>query len=108
MRQCEIYLHGIRCGLLTEEDNRTFTFIYDKAYLIGDNAEPVSLTLPLQGEPHTSPYLFPAFANMLSEGENRQVQSQLLRIDPEDDFGILLATCSTDTIGAITVKPIGL
>ena len=47
MRQCEIYLHGIRCGLLTEEDNRTFTFTYDKAYLIGDNAEPVSLTLRL-------------------------------------------------------------
>ena len=108
MRQCEIYLHGIRCGILTEEDNRTFTFTYDKAYLIGDNAEPASLTLPLQIEPHTSPYLFPAFANMLSEGENRQVQSQLLRIDPEDDFGILLATCSTDTIGAITVKPIEL
>ena len=42
---------------------------------------------------------------MLSEGENRQVQSVLLRIDPEDDFGILLATCQIDTIGAITVKP---
>ena len=108
MRQCEIYLHGIRCGLLTEDDNRTFTFTYDKAYLIGDNAEPVSLTLSLQIEPHTSPYLFPAFANMLSEGENRQIQSQLLRIDPEDDFGILLATCGTDTIGAITVRPIEL
>jgi serine/threonine-protein kinase HipA len=106
MRQCEIYLHGIRCGLLTEDDNRTFTFTYDKAYLIGDNAEPVSLTLTLQSEPHTCPYLFPAFVNMLSEGENRQVQSQLWRIDPDDDFGILLATCGTDTIGAITVKPI--
>lgn len=43
---------------------------------------------------------------MLSEGENRQIQSQLLRIDPEDDFGIMLATCAYDTIGAITVKTI--
>jgi serine/threonine-protein kinase HipA len=43
---------------------------------------------------------------MLSEGDNRQVQSQLLRIDPEDDFGFLLATCQYDTIGAITIKPI--
>ena len=48
MRQCEIYLHGIRCGLLTEDDNRTFTFTYDKAYLIGDNAEPVNLTSTLR------------------------------------------------------------
>ena len=54
------------------------------------------------------PYLFSVFANMLSEGENRHVQSVLLRIDPEDDFGILLATCQIDTIGAITVKPIRL
>ena len=77
-----------------------------RLYLLGEDAQPVSLTLPLQSEPYTSPHLFPAFANMLSEGENRMVQSQLLRIDPEDDFGILLATCQTDTIGAITVRPI--
>jgi len=43
---------------------------------------------------------------MLSEGENRQIQSQLLHIDAEDDFGILLATAQYDTIGAVTVKPI--
>lgn len=106
MRQCEVYLHGIRCGILSENDNHEYSFVYDKAYLLGKGAEPVSLTLPLQSEPHTSPYLFPAFANMLSEGENRQIQSQLLRIDPEDDFGILLATCHTDTIGAITFRPV--
>ncbi|MGM9740456.1 MAG: HipA N-terminal domain-containing protein [Candidatus Cryptobacteroides sp.] len=107
MRKCEIYLHGVKCGVLTEDDNLEFTFEYDKDYLHAGGAEPVSLTLPLQDEPFKSPYLFPAFANLLSEGENRQVQSQLLRIDPEDDFGIMLATCGFDTVGAITVKPIG-
>jgi len=50
--------------------------------------------------------LFAFFFNMLSEGENRQVQSQILRIDADDDFGILLATAQTDTIGAVTIKPI--
>lgn len=106
MRQCEIYLHGVKCGVLTEDDNLEFTFEYDKDYFHSVGAEPVSLTLPLQDEPFKSPYLFPAFANLLSEGENRQVQSQLLRIDPEDDFGIMLSTCGFDTVGAITVKPI--
>ncbi|NLB66945.1 MAG: phosphatidylinositol kinase [Bacteroidales bacterium] len=106
MRQCEVYLHGIKVGLLAENENRDFTFIYDKAYLLSKKATPVSLTLPLRSEPYHSPFLFPAFANLLSEGENRQIQSQLLRIDAEDDFGILLATCQFDTIGAITVKPI--
>lgn len=91
---------------MTEEDNRTFCFAYDKAYLLNEKSGPVSLTLPLQAEPYRSNVLFPVFANMLSEGENRQIQSQLLHIDAEDDFGILLATCQFDTVGAITVKPI--
>lgn len=106
MRQCEVYLHGIKVGILTENDSREFTFTYDKAYLLCESCEAVSLTLPLRSEPYHSQHLFSVFANMLSEGENRQIQSQLLRIDPEDDFGILLATCQFDTIGAITVKPI--
>lgn len=106
MRQCEVYLHGIKAGVLTESDSREFVFTYDKAYLLNEKSEPVSLTLPLRAEAYRSPYLFPAFSNMLSEGENRQVQSQLFRIDAEDDFGILLAACQFDTIGAITIKPI--
>lgn len=108
MRQCEVYLHGIKTGVLTENDSREFTFTYDKAYLLSENCDAVSLTLPLRSEPYHSPFLFSAFANMLSEGDNRQIQSQLLRVDPEDDFGILLATCQFDTVGAITVKPIKL
>ena len=46
MRQCEIYLHGIKCGLLTEEDDKSFTFSYDSVYLQRADADPVSLTLP--------------------------------------------------------------
>lgn len=106
MRQCEVYLHGIRAGVLTEEDSGEYVFTYDKPYLLGDNNPPVSLTLPLREEPYRSPHLFSTFFNMLSEGENRQIQSQLLHIDADDDFGILLATCQNDTIGAVTVKPI--
>jgi serine/threonine-protein kinase HipA len=43
---------------------------------------------------------------MLSEGVNRKLQSLYLRIDENDHFGLLAATAQTDTIGAITVKPI--
>ena len=43
---------------------------------------------------------------MLSEGENREMQAGILRIDKDDDFGILLATAGFDTIGAVTVKPV--
>lgn len=106
MRQCEVYVHGIKAGILREEDDREYVFTYDPSYLSGKKNPPVSLTLPLRKEPYRSSYLFPFFFNMLSEGENRQIQSQLLRIDAEDDFGILLATAQYDTIGAVTVKPL--
>ena len=105
MRQCEVYVHGVKAGVLTEDENG-YSFIYDKAYLQGKSNPPVSLTLPLRGEVYHSEHLFPFFFNMLSEGENREVQSRLLHISPEDDFGILLATARHDTIGAVTVKPI--
>ena len=49
---------------------------------------------------------FPFFSNLLSEGENRKFQSAVLKIDENDDFGILLATANYDTIGCVTVKPI--
>lgn len=106
MRQCEVYVHGIKAGILQEEDDREYVFTYDPSYLSEKKNPPVSLTLPLRKEPYRSSYLFPFFFNMLSEGENRQIQSQLLRIDAEDDFGILLATAQYDTIGAVTVKPL--
>ena len=106
MRKCEVYIHGIKAGVLMEDDNG-YSFAYDKPYLQGKDNPPVSLTLPLRPEAYHSKHLFPFFFNMLSEGENREVQSRLLHISPEDDFGILLATARYDTIGALTVKPIG-
>jgi serine/threonine-protein kinase HipA len=57
MRQCEIYLHGIRCGILTESDSREFSFIYDRAYLLGEYAQPVSLTLHCRVS-HTHPLIY--------------------------------------------------
>mgnify|MGYP000066698164 CR=1 FL=1 len=106
MRRCEVYMHGIKAGVLTEEDNRTFCFTYDKAYLLNEKSGPVSLTLPLQAEPYRSNVLFPVICNMLLRRRESADPVPLLHIDAEDDFGILLATCQFDTVGAITVKPI--
>lgn len=105
MRRCKVYVHNIKAGILTEAPDG-YVFEYDADYLQNNGNPPVCLAMPLRNEPYRSPHLFPFFFNMLSEGENRQMQSQLLRIDPDDDFGILLATAQYDTIGAVTVKPI--
>ena len=102
MRQCKVYVHDMEAGILQETDDRQYIYTYNDRY----EGDPVCLAMPVRREPYRSVHLFPYFFNMLSEGANRQTQSQLLHIDENDDFGILLATAQEDTIGAVTVKPI--
>jgi HipA-like protein len=106
MRQAEIYYNKILAGLLTENDNGEYIFRYDDKYFQDSSLPAISLTLPKTKQEYRSATLFSFFFNMLSEGANKAIQCQTLRIDEEDYFGLLLATAHTDTIGAITVKKI--
>src|SRR4030043_1268464 len=104
MRHAEVYRNGILAGTLTENDNRTFEFMYDSSYF-NDNSKPgISLTLPKKQMIYKADRLFPFFYNMLSEGSNRSVQLRQLKIDRKDFFGLLMATAQYDTIGEITIK----
>jgi HipA-like protein len=106
MRAMEIYRNGVLAGLLSEENRNSFVFRYDERYFNDTTKPAISLTLPKSKMEYASQYLFPFFFNMLSEGVNRKLQSIQLKIDEEDNFGLLMATAQYDTIGAITVKPI--
>ncbi|MBU3713905.1 MAG: phosphatidylinositol kinase [Ferruginibacter sp.] len=106
MRSLEIYRNGILAGVLIEENRKHYIFKYDDKYFIDKSKPSISLTLPKTQKEYSSEFLFPFFFNMLSEGVNRKLQSIQLKIDEEDDFGLLAATAQYDTIGAITVKPI--
>lgn len=102
----EIYRNGVLAGTLSEENRNSFVFSYDERYFNDTTKPAISLTLPKSKMEYTCQYLFPFFFNMLSEGVNRKLQSIQLKIDEEDNFGLLMATAQYDTIGAITVKPI--
>jgi HipA-like protein len=106
MREAMVYRNSELVGYLIEQDRRNYKFVYeDKWY--ADHAKPaVSLTLPKTQREYHSEYLFPFFFNMLSEGVNKKLQSTQLRIDEEDHFGLLIATAQSDTIGAITIRPV--
>ncbi len=106
MRQGVVYMNGIRAGVISELSPMEYMFRYDDVYFADKSLPAISLTLPKSRQEYHSEYLFPFFANLLSEGRNRNVQSRLLRIDEEDNFGILLATAQTDVAGAVTIKPI--
>ena len=106
MRRVEVYRNGAFAGILTEENHKQYVFRYDDNYYNDTNKPAVSLTLPKTQKEYRSKFLFPFFFNILSEGANRKLQSTQLRIDEEDNFGLLMATAQYDTIGAVTVKPI--
>jgi HipA-like protein len=106
MRKAAVYLRGEYTGELTEISRNEYIFKYDNDYFENVNKPAISLTLPKSQKEFRSAYLFPFFFNMLSEGNNRIVQSRMLGIDENDHFGILLATAQHDVAGAVTVKPL--
>ncbi len=106
MRKAKVYRNGSLVGELTEHNRKQYSFIYDEAWLSDPEKPAVSLTLPKTQRVYKSEYLFPFFFNMLSEGVNKRLQNNLLHIDENDHFGLLMATAQFDTIGAITVKPL--
>jgi HipA-like protein len=106
MRSVEVYRNGVLAGILSEENNGNFKFRYNDVYFHQPKYPAISLTLPKSTIEYKSKFIFPCFYNLLSEGVNRKLQSKHLKIDEQDDFGLLMATAQYDTIGAITIKPI--
>lgn len=102
--KADVYLRDKRAGLL-ERTGREYRFTYYGDYLSSQNAEPVSLTLPLTEKPYESRTFFPFFLGLIPEGWLLDLTSRLLKIDPENAFDILLAT-GGDCIGAVKVIPI--
>ena len=106
MRQAKVFSNDVLAGMLTETDSGKYIFCYDDSFLIDEKQTAISLSFPKSQREFSSETLFPFFFNMLSEGTNKAIQCQTLKIDENDAFGLLLATAHTDTIGAIIVKKI--
>lgn len=104
MRKAEIKIHDSTAGWLTQ-DEHGFHFVYDKAYLKVDKAEPISLTLPLQEAAYTSKVLFPFFDGLIPEGWLLDIAERNWKLNPRDRMGLLLACCK-DCIGAVSVHPL--
>ena len=103
MKQAEIYRKGLFAGILTEDDGE-YRFCYDKMYLVREDAQPISLTLPLQTEPFVSPVLFPFFDGLIPEGWLLNVALRNTDISVLDRMSLLLLCCK-ECIGSVSVVP---
>ena len=104
MRQAKIYRKNILAGILTEEGGE-YRFCYDEAYLTREDAQPVSLTLPLQTDGYVSPVLFPFFDGLIPEGWLLDVALRNTDISILDRMSLLLLCCK-ECIGSVSVVPI--
>ena len=88
-------------SLQVDRDDR-MEFCYDARWLASSDAFPISLSLPLRGEPYReAAHHF--FANMLPEADVRARLCQRLKVTPGNDFE-LLRLIGGECAGALTIS----
>ena len=102
--KADVYLGDKKAGLL-EKTDKGYRFTYYRDYLSSKDAQPISLSFPMIEKAYESESLFPFFLGLIPEGWLLDIMSRTLKIDPENAFDILLATCG-DCTGAVKVIPI--
>lgn len=105
MKQAVVFLRDKKAGVLMEDENG-YTFQYDQGFLHSDDAEAISLTLPLSEKAFHDKVLFPFFDGLIPEGWLLDIAEKSWKIDVRDRMSLLLACCK-DCIGAVGVEPIG-
>ncbi len=102
-RKAGIIIFGTPAGSLSEDEDG-YRFTYYASYLDSHNAVAVSLTLPLQKDPHFNHTLHPFFDGLIPEGWLLEVVERTWKVNLRDRMGLLLVSCR-DCIGAVSVIP---
>jgi len=95
-----VYFRDNPAGII-EKIPDGYRFTYNDEF-IKDNVA-ISRSLPLRREPYESKELFPFFSGLLPEGWYLDIVCSKLKIDKNDKFAILAASCE-DTIGAVSIR----
>ena len=101
--KAEVFYNDEPVGILSRHDDKYY-FKYNDAYLSDKTKPAISLSLPKEQAQFVSEYLFPFFFGLLAEGDNKELQCRILKIDENDNFTRLIRTAVNDTIGGISVR----
>lgn len=104
MKQGKVLMYGNLAGILTE-DTEGYHFTYNPDYLRSEDAEPISLTLPLTDHTYHDKILFPFFDGLIPEGWLLEIAQKNWKLNTRDRMEMLLKTCH-DCIGAVSVEEI--
>lgn len=103
----DVFLNSHAVGRLERGANGAVSFQYDTAWLVWENALPVSLSLPLREQKLSGAPVTSYFDNLLPDGEpmRRQI-AERLHADGYDACS-LLAAIGRDCVGALQFLPAG-
>ena len=101
MKTAKVYVNEHFAGLLTESNNKGYSFEYLPGYL----GAPVSYTMPVAQNRFSFETFPPFFEGLLPEGYNLDAMLRKQKIDKNDYFAQLLAV-GEDMVGDVTVKPV--
>ena len=104
MKRAKVFLKDQLAGILIENEEG-YTFLYDSKFLKSEQAEAISLTLPLTESPYQDKVLFPFFDGLIPEGWLLDIAQKNWKIDLRDRMALLLACCK-DCVGAVSIEAI--
>ena len=99
-RKAMVLYENDTAGII-EETDKAYRFTYNNDF--ANKGKSISASLPSNQLVYESPQLFPFFKGLLPEGWYLDIVLKKLKIDDNDDFGLLLATCE-DLPGAVSIK----
>ena len=93
MKKAKVLVRNVLAGILTEDD-MGYEFHYDPDYLKSDNAESVSLTLPLTEKPYRDKVLFPFFDGLLPKW-TVIINESFLPVEKREEHQALISRMAT-------------
>ncbi len=101
-RLLDVYFYDRPVGKLSQDSSGRLSFAYNREYLNSDGALPLSIALPLRGQPfdHLASQAF--FEGLLPEGDVRHQLADCLRISEKNIFSLLEAVAG-ECAGAVSL-----
>ncbi|MFO7723531.1 MAG: HipA N-terminal domain-containing protein [Bacteroidales bacterium] len=102
MRQGIVKYNNEPAGVITEEENGMYLFVYDEQYIEKHPDQFITFSMPVSRQPYRSKRLFPFFDGLIPEGWLLNIAAESWKINKNDRMGLLLACCR-NAIGAVSV-----
>lgn len=98
----EVFFFGELVGFLVQDDEAQLSFHYSPEYLSSPNADPISLSLPLEKEKFSGALVEAFFGGFLPEADIRHALAKNFGISEENNFSFL-NKIGGDCAGAVSV-----